>query len=386
METVQLKPKRAQVFLAYGHPWIFSQGLVQRPKLQPGELVRVLYANNACLGFGFYHPENAIALRMVQTGDQLASDWLEQALSRALMLRTQFPLGFSRSGFRWVHGENDGLPGLTVDHYGSFLSVHILSAGMDRLRDRLVQALGDLCGNLPIFESSSGPVRKQEGLADRVGFLSGSCTFPVDYKEAGLVFSLDPSDQKTGFFLDQAPNRVALASCVQGKTVLDLCCFSGGFSLSAARAGAQKVTAVDVSAKALARLNANAEKNQISGIETIQSDMFEFLKGETQAYDWVICDPPAMARAVKDREPALKAYRKLNRLVAPWVKPGGRLWTFSCSGTIEDQAFFQSVFLGLRDARRTARRLAVMGPGPDHPVALHFPEGAYLKGLDLVLD
>jgi len=385
MNEVQLNAKRAGVTRAFGHPWIFSQGLIKRPALPPGTLLRVL-SGEETLGFAFYHPGNAIALRMVHFGTTLPDNWLEERLRAALQLRLHHPLPFPRRGFRWVHGENDGLPGLTVDHYGDWLSLHVQSAGMELLLPRLQSALLALSGVNVLYERSEGAPRRQEGLASRRGFLSGSCSFPRQIEEDGLRFLVDPEDQKTGFYLDQAPNRVRLKSMVQGKRVLDLCCFSGGFSLAALTAGALQVQAVDSSAHALQRLEENRRLNALpERVLAIQSDVFEFLARPAEPFDCVILDPPPFARSVNDREAALKAYRRLNRLVAPWVAEGGRLLTFSCSGTIEEPAFAQSVFLAMRDAGRQALRLANLGPGPDHPVNLCFPEGSYLKGLDLVL-
>jgi 23S rRNA (cytosine1962-C5)-methyltransferase len=272
-----------------------------------------------------------------------------------------------------------------VDHFGDWLSLQVQSAGMELLLPRLQTALMTLSGVKVLFERSEGAPRKQEGLPPRRGFLSGTCSFPQQIEEDGLRFLVDPGDQKTGFYLDQAPNRVRLKSMVQGKRVLDLCCFSGGFSLAALAAGAECVWAVDSSAQALQRLEENRGLNALPDrVRCIRSDVFEFLAQPAEPFDFVILDPPPFARAVADREAALKAYRRLNRLVAPWVAEGGRLMTFSCSGTIEEAAFAQSVFLSMRDAGREAQRLASLGPGPDHPVNLRFPEGAYLKGLDLV--
>ena len=383
--VVQLDRKRANVLRSYRHPWVFSKGLAEKPDLPPGALVRVVCGKDH-LGWAFYHPRNSIGLRMISFEERMPDrDFWRDRLRRALGLRKSALPG--RSCYRLVHGENDGFPGLTADVYGPLLCIQVTTAGMENLKAEMAEWMAEATGAAAVYERSEGHARNQEGLAPANGFLMGEVSLPIEIEERGLFYAVDPATgHKTGFYLDQTDQRAWVEAHSKGKRVLDLCCYSGGFTLSALRGGAAEVLSVDSSAPVLELLAKNIERNGLATGKqrSHRADVFEFLKqNPDQTWDLVILDPPALAKSVRAEERARRAYRGLNRAACGWVAEGGRLLTFSCSGVVATETFRQSVFLGVRDSGRDAVIVGRFGAGPDHPVHLCFPEGEYLKGLAL---
>jgi len=386
---IALKGNRAAIMKRYRHPWVFSRGLAARPRLEPGSLVRVTGADKEHLGWAFYNPNNAIALRMVSFEEPRPDPafWaarIEQALA---MRRALF--GEGRRAYRLIHGDHDGFPGLTADVYGDLIVVQVSGVGMERLKRELAPVLVEITGASAVFERSEGGPREQDGLKPAKGFLHGIHEFPFTLELHGYRWDIHPAEgQKTGLFLDQIDNHRWIEERAAGKDVLDLCCYSGGFTLAALRGNAAFVRSLDVSPRAIAALAVSLAHNGLAGErhESVQADVFAWSsKAPDRRFDLVILDPPAMAKSVKNAKSALKAYSKLQTAAAKWVKPGGTLLTFSCSGVVTLADFQQSVFLGLRMADREPMLISRFGPGPDHPVNLRFPEGEYLKGLALYL-
>lgn len=390
LPQIILADKRASVLRHYRHPWVFSRGIQRADRAEPGALVAVKTRQGELIGQAFYHPDAALALRMVSFDDQPVDTAFWRArLSSAYALR-QTMLADNVSAYRLVHGENDGLPGLTVDVYGDLAVLAITSHGMEGLRETIAELIVEITGCTAVFEVSVGHARQQEGLPERRAWLLGERDLPVEVQEHGFRYLVDPSQgHKTGFYLDQRPQRAWVQQLCANKRVLDLCCYSGGFTLAALRGGAKHVTSVDASATALDLLGQHLALNELNDGErhvSRKADVFEMLKTPPEEpYDLVILDPPALAKSVRKNDKALRGYRHLNRDVAPWVKNGGLLLTFSCSGVVSSADFRQSVYLGMRDADVDARLVRQLEPGPDHPVHLNFPEGSYLKGLALVL-
>ena len=387
--TVILEEKRAKILNRYRHPWVFSKGLQQKPPFEAGTQVRVTSQKGRQLGWAFYHPTNSICLRMIsfEAEPMTPRDWSDRIDQAKQLRRAVLPADCH--SYRLIHGENDGFPGLAVDVYGDVLSLQISSAGMERLRETLLPPLLAATGATAVYERSVGHARHREGLPSRQGFLLGEKSFPFTIEEAGLRYEIDPAgDQKTGFYLDQRPQRRWLRQYAASKRILDLFSYSGGFTLPALMGGAAFVRSLDSSAHALEMLQRNLTLNGLSGDrqENLKTDVFEYLRGQgDERWDMVILDPPALAKAVKTRDRALKAYLQLNRDAARWVKPGGLLVSFSCTGVVSREQFKQSVFLGLREAGREARVSHQFGAGPDHPLNPRFPEGEYLKGFALYL-
>ena len=382
-----LRGKRADILASYRHPWVFSKGLAKKPECEAGTQVQVASQDGRHLGWAFYHPRNPICLRMVSFDKRVEEAGWRERIRAAYDLRRRLLPG--EEGYRLIHGENDGFPGLTVDRYGALLCLQITTAGMESLKQDMARWLCEETGAEAVYEISEGYARKQEGLTPSQGFLTGSCTFPLEIKEHGLCYRIDPSSsQKTGFYLDQRAQRAWVERHAQGLRVLDLCCYSGGFSLAALRGGAARVLSVDSSAHALELLQTNLEINGLADDRhsSLRTNIFEYLKTKPEeVWDLVILDPPSLAKSLQVRDRALNSYRQLHRHVAPWLDRGGQLLTFSCTGVVNRHDFRHSVFLGLRDAHREAVITGQFGAGPDHPVNLRFPEGEYLKGLSLYL-
>jgi 23S rRNA (cytosine1962-C5)-methyltransferase len=311
-------------------------------------------------------------------------------LARALALRERL---FDTPYYRLVHAEGDGLPGLVIDRFADIVVCQLNAAGIERARDPLLAAIERLLRPSTIVLRNDGPLRALEGLEAEVEVevLGAALAWPVGVLEGGVRFAADVlAGQKTGWFYDQRDNRGFMAALARGGRVLDLYCFTGGFGVRAAAAGAGEVTLLDRSATALALAERTADDNGVA-------ERCRFVKGEAFAemersarakdrYDVVIADPPAFVRSKKDLYAGLKGYRKMTRLAARLVAPGGFLFLASCSHNVTPEAFADQVRRGLADGRRRGRMLRVAGAGPDHPIHPWLPESSYLKALVLQLD
>jgi len=290
-----------------------------------------------------------------------------------------------------VHGESDGLPGLVVDRYADVLVAQFLSAGAERWRDPVLDSLIEITGCEAIFERSDAEVRKLEGLEQRVGFARGNrnaSRCPII--EYGLNFRVDVEQgQKTGFFLDQRENRQRVRALAAGREVLDAFCYTGGFAIAALAGGAKKVTALESSAPALdvAKENLQANPFDASRVEFVKADVFSHLRtlrDRGASFDMAVLDPPKFAPTAAQAKNAARAYKDINLLAFKLLAPGGLLATFSCSGGVSAE-LFQSIVAGAAlDAGAEAKIIERFGAAADHPVALEFPEGEYLKGLLLL--
>jgi 23S rRNA (cytosine1962-C5)-methyltransferase len=289
---------------------------------------------------------------------------------------------------RLVHGESDGLPGLVVDRYADVLAVQFLSAGAERWREEILDALAQATGCEAIYERSEAEVRKLEGLPPRAGFARGNkAASRCPIAEYGLNFRVDVEQgQKTGFFLDQRENRQRVRALAAGRAVLDSFCYSGGFAIAALAGGATRVTAVESSLPALdvAKENLAANALDSSRIEFVYADVFKHLRtlrDQGAKYGLIVLDPPKFAPTAAQAKNAARAYKDVNLLAFKLLAPGGLLATFSCSGGVP-APLFQSIVAGAAvDAGAEAKILERFGAAADHPVALEFPEGEYLKGL-----
>jgi 23S rRNA (cytosine1962-C5)-methyltransferase len=378
---------------ASGHPWIYSNEVrmdAAAKALPPGTLVTLRRADERPLGVAMFNPHSLLVARLLDrdAARRIDARFFARRLQRALRLRERL---FAQPYYRLVHAEADGLPGLVVDRFGAVLVVQANAAGMDRLEPLVLDALSSLLAPQAVILRNDSPARVQEGLAAAVRLARGALDGPVLVEENGLVFRLDPlQGQKTGWFFDQRDNRRFVAALAQGARVLDLYCHSGGFAVAAARAGAVEAIGIDGSEPVLALAAEAAERNGVGARCT-------FRRGEAFAeaarlaaagarFDLVIADPPAFARTRREAPAALRGYRKLARLAAALVAPGGFLFLASCSHNVEAAAFAEAVHRGLANAGRGGRILRSAGAGPDHPIHPALPESAYLKTLTLALD
>ena len=371
------------------HPWIFS-GAVEKATGKAGDTVEVLDSSKHFLARAAYSPKSQIRAR-VWTFDQaeaVDAGFFRNRIQAALAMREALPASKHANALRLIHGESDGLPGLVVDRYADVLVAQFLAAGVERWRDPILDALLELSGCEAIFERSDAEVRKLEGLEPRVGFARGNrnaARCPII--EYGLNFRVDVEQgQKTGFFLDQRENRQRVRALAAGREVLDGFSYTGGFSIAALAGGAKRVTAIESSAAALQVAKENLAANPLDAakVDFRQADVFaelRKLRDSAARYDLIILDPPKFAPTVAQVQKAARAYKDINLWALKLLAPGGLLATFSCSGAVSPE-LFQSIVAGAAlDAGGDARIIERFGAAADHPVALAFPEGDYLKGL-----
>ena len=393
MKSLHLKSGRDKS-LKRRHPWIFS-GAVGKVDGEPanGETVLVKSAAGQPVAVAAWSPQSQICARVWSFDCSVFVDgkFFQEKIKQAVALRSSLPAFHHANALRLVHGESDGLPGLVVDRYADVLVAQFLSAGAEHWREAILDALAEATGCEAIYERSDAEVRQLEGLPPRTGFARGNreaTRCPI--VEHGLHFHVDvEAGQKTGFFLDQRDNRQRVRSLAAGREVLDAFCYTGGFSVAALAGGAAGVTAVDSSAPALevARENVNANSMDVSRISFEQADVFahqRLLRDRGRSFGLVVLDPPKFAPTAAQAKNAARAYKDINLMALKLLAPGGLLATFSCSGGVSAE-LFQSIVAGAAsDAGVDAKIIERFGPAADHPVALSFPEGDYLKGLLLV--
>ena len=392
MKSLHLKSGRDKS-LKRRHPWIFS-GAVEKVDGEPanGETVLVKAAGQP-VAVAAWSPQSQICARVWSFDCSVVVEdkFFRKKINQAIALRASLPAFHHSNALRLVHGESDGLPGLIVDRYADVLVAQFLSAGAEYWREAILDALAAETGCEAIYERSDAEVRALEGLQPRVGFARGNREAKrCPIVEHGLHFRVDvEAGQKTGFFLDQRENRQRVRTLAAGREVLDAFCYTGGFAVAALAGGAASVTAVESSAPALevARENVNANSLDSSRISFEQADVFAFqrlLRDRGRSFGLVILDPPKFAPTAAQAKNAARAYKDINLMALKLLKPGGLLATFSCSGGVPAE-LFQSIVAGAAaDAGVDAKILERFGAAADHPVALNFPEGEYLKGLLLL--
>jgi 23S rRNA (cytosine1962-C5)-methyltransferase len=371
------------------HPWIFS-GAVEKAAGKSGETVEVRDGAGKVFALAAYSPKSQIRARVwtFDPKEEVDAAFFRQRIQRALALREALPAAKHTNALRLVNGESDGLPGLVVDRYADVLVAQFLAAGVERWRDPILDLLMELSGSSAIYERSDAEVRKLEGLEARTGFARGNrnaSRCPII--EYGLNFRVDVEQgQKTGFFLDQRENRNRVRALAAGREVLDGFSYTGGFSIAALAGGAKRVTAIESSAPALevAKENLAANPLDVSKIDFVQADLFAHLRklrDSAAHFDLIILDPPKFAPSAAQVKNAARAYKDINLWALKLLAPGGLLATFSCSGGVSPE-LFQSIVAGAAlDAGGEAKIIERFGAAADHPVALEFPEGDYLKGL-----
>ena len=390
MKEIQLKRGKEESLLRF-HPWVFS-GAIQHidDGIEEGDVVRVVTSTSDFIAVGHYQ-EGSIAVRVLSFRDVPIDDQFWAArLQSALSLRQAIQLADSPTNntYRLVHGEGDHLPGLIIDVYGKTAVMQAHSIGMHLCRrqiaEQLVAVMGNRIQNVYYKSETTLPYMEPEN-----GFLYGGSSDNVAV-ENGLLFYVDwLRGQKTGFFVDQRENRSLLEHYAHGRRLLNMFCYTGGFSFYAMRGGASIVHSVDSSAKAIELTNRNVALN-FPGDERHQAfceDAFKFLEtADRQQYDLVILDPPAFAKHRGALHNALKGYTRLNQKAFQIIQPGGILFTFSCSQVVTKDHFRNAVFTAAAQARRKVRILHQLHQPADHPINIYYPEGEYLKGLVLYVE
>jgi 23S rRNA (cytosine1962-C5)-methyltransferase len=373
------------------HPWIFS-GAIQAVKGNPapGETVDVVTSKNEWLCSAAYSPASQIRARVWSwtENEDVDEAFFASKIKSAIDLRKSLGLFKKTDAVRLIHGESDNIPGLVVDSYRDTLVIQSLSAGVDPWKSAIAAILHEQTGAVCVFERSDVEVRKLEGLTEETGVLLGkSPEGDITINEAGLRFVVDiRHGQKTGFYLDQRENRMLAGSLALGRKVLNCFSYTGGFTVHALAGGAEEVMSIDSSADALAAARRNLELNDLpeNKASMVEADVFQALRNlrdRAEKFDMIILDPPKFAPTAAHAAKAARAYKDINLLAFKMLKPGGLLFTFSCSGGISPDLFQKIVAGAGQDAGVQARITHWMTQAADHPVGLNFPEGHYLKGL-----
>jgi Predicted SAM-dependent methyltransferases len=392
MITIQLKPKKEESLQRF-HPWVFS-GAIQRIEGKPaeGDLVEVVDSNRNFLAIGHYQI-GSIAVRVVSFDEQKIDEtfWAKK-IQNAYAMRQSLGLvaGKQNNTYRLVHGEGDSLPGLIVDVYDDTAVMQAHSIGMHETREALAKAI---VANVPevknVYYKSETTLPFKAAIEPENGYLIGDENSNLAAIENGLQFHVDwLRGQKTGFFVDQRENRSLLERYSAGKSVLNMFCYTGGFSVYAMRGGAKLVHSVDSSAKAIDLTDKNIEINFSNDFrhKSYAEDAFKYLNNLhtlEQQYDLIILDPPAFAKHRDALRNALKGYKRLNAKAFEQIKPGGILFTFSCSQVVSKDQFRLAVFSAAAESKRNVRILHQLSQPADHPINIYHPEGEYLKGLVL---
>jgi 23S rRNA (cytosine1962-C5)-methyltransferase len=376
--------------LRAGHPWVFRKGLEHVPRIPAGSVVDVTEGGKF-VARGYFDPHSPIAVRVLtrDVRDTIDQAFLEGRIARALRLRRGLLDLSATNAFRWVHGEGDGLPGVVVDLYGTLAVVKLYSAGLTPYRGMLVEALRrvnpELSGVLGRDQATEAETLEEDAGRGGGHVLWGKAPEQVTILEKGVRFRVDPwRGQKTGFFLDQRENRALVRHLANGARVLNCFCFSGGFSVNAALGGATHVFSVDQDADAIALARDNFRENGLDPErqDFLAADVFRLLQSfreEGRQFELVVLDPPAFAKTQRAVEAALDGYASLNRQALALVTPGGMLATSSCSARVSPEAFLGALKEAAGKAGVDLTLLEERYQPPDHPVALAFPEGRYLK-------
>ena len=390
MKQLILKPGREKSLLRR-HPWVFS-GAVARVQGDPeaGDSVALRAAGGEFLAWAAYSPASQIRARVWswEEKERIDGDFLRARLRRALGARERLLSADDSDALRLAHGESDGLPGVIADRYGDVVVLQLLSAGAERWRSELADAVRELTGCACVFERSDADVRALEGLPAKSGVLHGALPAAgVQLREHGLAYGVDvAAGHKTGFYLDQRDNRKRIGALARGREVLNCFCYTGGFTLNALAGGAKSVLSVDSSADALAQAQENLRRNELDAAraEWQDADVFKYLRAlrdQGRSFDLVVLDPPKFAPTAAFAEKAARGYKDINLLALKLLRPGGLLASFSCSGGVSAE-LFQKILAGAAlDAGVDASIVGHFAAAADHPVLLSFPEGDYLKGL-----
>jgi 23S rRNA (cytosine1962-C5)-methyltransferase len=390
MAEIRLKRGREKPVLQR-HPWIFS-GAIDAVSGSPetGETVDVLGSDGGWLARGAYSPKSQIRVRIWSWNESEAVDaeFIARRIGRATSARAPFAADPHLSAYREVFAESDGIPGLIVDRYADFRVAQFLTAGAERWRDGILEALMADGGCRGIYERSDSDARAIEGLAARVGPAAGEAPeAPIEIEEHGLRFQVDLHEgQKTGFYLDQRENRARLMALIRGGNMLDCFCYSGGFTLAGLSAGVNEAMAIEASPLALKNAKVNLSLNGFADrlCQWITGDAFvelRHMRDRGLQFDTIVLDPPRFAPTRAQVPKAARGYKDINLLAFKLLRPGGVLFTFSCSGGVGPELFQKIVADAALDAGVEANVIDWLGQPADHPVALSFPESRYLKGL-----
>lgn len=390
MASVKLKSSRDKI-IQHKHPWIFS-GAIDSVSGNPsnGEVVEIINSSGVLAGRGSYSSASQIKVRVLSfdPNEIINDNFVQNKILNSIELRNQFINPETTDACRLVNAENDGLPGVIVDKYGDYLVCQFLSAGAEYLKDKIIEILIDVTKSKSIYERSDADIRIKENLQQVTGTLFGKEPEDlVEIKENGIKFFVDiKAGHKTGFYLDQSENRKIFSGFAKEKNVLNCFSYTGAFSVYALKAGAKSVVNVETSGSAneIALKNIRLNNLDENKIEFVNDDVFKVLRkfrDEGKSFDVIILDPPKFAENAAQVDKAARAYKDINLLAIKLLNKNGLLFTFSCSGHITPELFQKIIAGASTDSARQVKIIKQLAQSPDHPVALNFPEGLYLKGL-----
>ena len=382
MKKVFLKKDREKLWLS-GHPWIYS-GAVDKieQNIIPGSIVEVFNHKNEFIGYGHYNKNSKIIVRMLEHDKNVSIDanWYNQKIKQAYELR--MGLNIDSNAFRLIHSESDFLPGLIIDYFNGYVILQISTLGMERDKEFIIQALINNIPNLKgIYEKSEGDGRKLEGLPEKTQILWGEIPDTIEIFEGNANFIIDLKGQKTGFYSDQRENRILLGNLSKGKNFLDVCSYTGGFSVHAMSNGANSATLIDISEDALNVAKENLKKH--INVEFIKGNIFDILRvliKEGRKWDVVSLDPPKLAPNKRDLEKALKAYKDIILNGIKLTNNGGLLAIYSCSGAVSSSDLRMALAYAVEDAGVKATIVHQLHQSSCHPISVSVPETEYLKG------
>jgi 23S rRNA (cytosine1962-C5)-methyltransferase len=385
--VLKLKPKRERSII-HRHPWIFSGALDNKVKAQEGDIIEVRDSGDKILGYGFYSEKSQISCRMfewTERNDFESEDYWFEKIDNALKLRKVNVLNEGTNAYRLLHAEGDFLPGIIIDVYNDAAVVQILVKGIENRKELIFSAL-QRAGFHNIYVKAKTSSHVMEDIQSLSGWAVGKTETPIVIKENNVNFKVDFIEgQKTGFFIDQRDNRQLLRTLSKDKIVLNTFSYTGGFSVYAVAGGAKEVHSVDISADAVQGAIDNVLLNfPNANHEGMTKDCFEFLKDMPDSlYDIIVLDPPAFAKSARAVDNATRGYKQINMRAFKKIRPGGLVFTFSCSQNISKELFQKIVFGAAADARRNVRIIHQLHQPADHPINIYHPEGEYLKGLVL---
>ena len=375
--------------MLHGHDWVYSSEVLKvwgEPK--DGEVIAVKDGKDRLLGSAIYNGKSQIVARRFSRQKQdLDADFFRRRIAQAVQYRER--RGANPEAARLVWSESDGMPGVIIDRYGPHIVLQTLTMAMDQRRDSIVAALQELLKPASIIERNDAPIRKAEGLEQRVSVLAGEEPAPFWLKIGGLDFEVDLlRGQKTGFYLDQVDSYAGVAAHAEGRSVLDCFANQGAFALACAKAGATRVQAVEISGDACAQIRRNAERNRLA-VEVAEQNVFDFLKladtaalnaGDSARYDLIILDPPSFTKSKGKLDDAMRGYKEIHLRALKLLKNEGLLATFCCSHHVSRALFLETINAAAVDAKKTLRQIQTFSQALDHPIITTLPETEYLQG------
>lgn len=369
--------------IKYGHPWVYDNEVLEiKGYYKPGDIVDVLSSSGKFIGRGYINPASKILVRILTYKEEdINYDFFKLRIQQAWEYRKKL---VDTSSCRLIFAEADFLPALIVDKFDKYLVVQTLALGIDKYKEVITDILMDIIKPEGIFERNDAPVRELEGLSQIKGFLLGKFDTIINIQENGLNFLVDiKNGQKTGYFLDQRENRTSISDICKNASVLDCFCYTGSFSIHAAKYGANSVTGLDISEYAVELAKKNASINSLDHICNFQvANVFDYLKELSKSkaqFDVVILDPPAFTKNRETISNAIRGYKEINLRALKIIRPGGFLVTSSCSHHIDEELFFDIIYNAAIDAKRQIKIVEQRGQAKDHPVLLAVPETKYLK-------